>query len=186
MDSTVKTLANRFNGARARIWNALGGATHIAVVVDELEEEERRMSAETLVDAPGLGRTYHEDIPPSTAAVKTPGQISTGRGGSGNFMVPQSRLSINDSPDRFANRKVPPKVLSTGRGGAGNIRSTIPPSGTAFDSVYPMVGTCEADKGGEYDREVLAKHRDRQMRSTNRSCGRGGAGNISHAAAQHT
>lgn len=55
MDSIFKTFANRFNAARARIWNALGGATQTAPISDELEYEERRMSGETLVDMPILG-----------------------------------------------------------------------------------------------------------------------------------
>lgn len=58
-------------------------------------------------------------------------------------------------------------MLSTGRGGAGNIRNTMSPSRTASNSIQPVVRICEADKGEEYEREVLARHRDRQMRSAN-------------------
>lgn len=58
MDCKFKALANRFKAARARIWNAFGGATHTALTVDELEDEECTNRGGTLVDMPCLGESF--------------------------------------------------------------------------------------------------------------------------------
>ncbi|KAF7979457.1 hypothetical protein HWV62_42265 [Athelia sp. TMB] len=122
--------------------------------------------------------------------------ISTGRGGAGNIVRSPSRDVEIESKGHVNSADVASRALSTGRGGAGNIRSPsrdsptrgrydnhtaalLAESGAAAVDAFTQSANGAVDKGSlEYEREVLARHREAEARKGIQSTGRGGAGNI--------
>ncbi|KZP20938.1 hypothetical protein FIBSPDRAFT_931954 [Athelia psychrophila] len=112
--------------------------------------------------------------------------ISTGRGGAGNIVRSPSRDFDPDSKGHVNSAEVASRALSTGRGGASNIRG---PSASRDSPTHGRTdGANGVDKDSvEYEREVLARHREAEARKGVQSTGRGGAGNIlpSHTPSPH-
>jgi len=122
--------------------------------------------------------------------------ISTGRGGAGNIVRSPSRDVEPESKGHVNSAEIASRALSTGRGGAGNIRSPSRDSPTRgrYDNHTAALlaenGAAGVDalpkhtNGGitrdsiDYEREVLARHRELEAKKGVQSTGRGGAGNI--------
>ncbi|KZP03012.1 hypothetical protein FIBSPDRAFT_905336, partial [Athelia psychrophila] len=165
-------------------------ASNDTLVHDDTQAQTERSVSRGRDGAPATTTSIVRDTTPSRGR----DLISTGRGGAGNIVRSPSRDFDPESKGHVNSAEVASRALSTGRGGAGNIRgpsaSRDSPTRGRYDAhtdALPRTNEAGVDKDSvEYEREVLARHREAEARKV-QSTGRGGAGNIlpSHTPSPH-